>query len=54
VLVRGSVDVETAVSRSREGKPVWGWLLMAALLLLLFEGWFANRIATRRAAGEAA
>jgi len=50
--IRGDEDVRETLSRSREGRPLWGFLLIAALLVLLFETLFANRIARRR--GEAA
>jgi hypothetical protein len=43
----------TMLTRSREGRPVWGFLLGGALLLLLFEGFFANRIAAARSARNA-
>ena len=54
---RRIVDVsglEATLVRSREGKPLWGYLLAAALILLLLEGLFANRIATARAERERA
>ncbi len=41
--------LEALLTHSREGKPIAGFFLLAALLLLLFEGFFANRIATARA-----
>jgi len=50
--VRGGQDIRETLSRSREGRPLWGFLLVAALLVLLFETVFANRVARRR--GEAA
>ncbi|MHC4471039.1 MAG: BatA domain-containing protein [Planctomycetota bacterium] len=46
--------LEATLVREREGKPLWGHLLGAALLLLLFEGFFANRIAQARAERERA
>jgi hypothetical protein len=56
-VVRTLPEFEARLSRDREGRPLWPFLLAGALLLLLFEGWFANRIsvarADRKAAGEA-
>jgi len=49
--LRGGDDVRTALAHSREGRPLWGWLIGLALLLLMVETWFANRVARRR--GEA-
>jgi len=48
-LLAGTDDVDLALRRSREGRPLWGALLVAALLLLLFETFFANRVARKRA-----
>jgi len=45
-------ELASLLTRSREGRPVWGYLLAGALLLLLFEGYFANRIAVVRAARD--
>jgi hypothetical protein len=42
-------DVTTTLARAREGRPLWGYLLFAALMVLLFETLFANRIAAKRA-----
>ncbi len=52
--VRGLSALEAEVERAREGRPLWGFLLAAALLLLLFEGAFANRLAAARADRPAA
>lgn len=49
-VIRGGNGLRTELSRARHGRPIAGWLLGAALLLLLFEAWFANRIARARAA----
>ena len=51
--VRGGQDIRETLSRSREGRPLWGWLLGAALLVLLFETLFANRVARRRGEAQA-
>ena len=45
-------QLPSLLTRSRQGRPVWGFLLGGALLLLLFEGFFANRIAVARAARD--
>jgi hypothetical protein len=52
--VRGLAEFEARLTRAREGRPLWGFFLAAALLLLLFEGFFANRISTARADRKAA
>jgi hypothetical protein len=48
-VLRDPTELSASLVRSREGQPLWSWFLGAALLLLLFEGLFANRIATARA-----
>ncbi len=52
-LISDTGTLTEVLTRSREGRPIWGFVLAAALLLLLFEGFFANRIARARAARDA-
>jgi len=47
--LRGLSAFETEVTRAREGRPLAGFLIGAALLLLLLEGFVANRVAAARA-----
>jgi len=51
-VIRGAAGLAPELSRSRRGRPLWGAILLAALLLLLTEGWFSNRIARARAAKD--
>ena len=53
-LIREADGLGPALAHSRKGKPLWGYLLLAALLLRFFEGFFANRIAVARSEREEA
>jgi hypothetical protein len=48
--IRNATGLAGELRRSREGRPLWPARLVAALALLLFETFFANRVAKARAA----